>query len=206
MLVLPILLNPSSIAIPILPPEPDCYPNHLFDGGESDEVVSESVSPAVDAGSYSLDSLETQAWWLVYTRSRQEKQLMRHLRKLEIPHYAPQIPNRRRSPAGRIRVTYQPLFSNYVFISGDDESRYKAVCTGCVQQVAKIDDVLPFVADLRQIHQLIAMDVPLTIEDRIQPGQQVRVKSGVFAGYEGIVLQRARKSIARFRPVYGARG
>ncbi|MGB7325528.1 MAG: transcription termination/antitermination NusG family protein [Rubripirellula sp.] len=130
----------------------------------------------------------------MYTRSRQEKQLMRHLRKLEISHYAPQIGNRRRSPAGRIRITYQPLFSNYVFMCGGEEARYKAVCTGCVQQVAKIEDTHQFVADLRQIHTLIAMDVPLTIEDRIQPGQQVRVKSGVFAGYEGTVLQRTQET------------
>lgn len=135
-------------------------------------------------------SLSSQTWWLLYTRSRQEKQLMRHLRKLDVPHYAPQIANRRRSPAGRIRITYQPLFSNYVFLCGDEESRYQAICTGCVQTANKIDEVEPFVADLLQIYNLIAMDVPLAVEARIEPGQMVRVKNGVFAGYEGTVLKR----------------
>jgi transcription antitermination factor NusG len=140
------------------------------------------------------DAVLLQPWWLIYTRSRQEKQLMRHLRKLDVPHYAPQIANRRRSPAGRIRVTYQPLFNNYLFLCGDDESRYMAVCTGCVQSASKIDYVEPFVSDLRQIYKLIEMDVPLAIEARIEPGKQVRVKNGAFAGYEGIVLKRMQET------------
>jgi transcription antitermination factor NusG len=158
--------------LPILPAEPDCHPAGLLD----------------------TPSILEQSWWLVYTRSRQEKQLMRHLRQLDLMHYAPQIANRRRSPAGRIRVTYQPLFNNYVFLCGDEESRYKAVCTGCVQQIAPIEDTQELVKDLTQIHDLIQMDVPLTIESRIEPGQSVRVKSGVFAGYEGTVIQRTQET------------
>lgn len=157
--------------MPILPPEPDCHPPQLLDE-QATEVLS------------------AQTWWLLYTRSRQEKQLMRQLRKLDIPHYAPQIANRRRAPNGRIRITYQPLFSNYVFLCGDDESRYQAICTGCVQSASKIDQVELFVSDLRQISNLIAMNVPLAVEARIAPGQMVRVKNGVFAGYEGTVLKR----------------
>ncbi|QDT03539.1 transcriptional activator RfaH [Rubripirellula lacrimiformis] len=131
----------------------------------------------------------------MYTKSRQEKQLMRHLRTIGVSHYAPQIANRRRSPAGRIRVTYQPLFRNYVFVCGDDdEARYQAVCTGCILQASKIDDVEPFVTDLRQIFNLIQMDVPLAVESRIEPGQTIRVKSGAFAGYEGTVLRRTQET------------
>ncbi|TWT52633.1 transcriptional activator RfaH [Rubripirellula amarantea] len=130
----------------------------------------------------------------MYTKSRQEKQLMRRLRQADVPHYAPQIASRRRSPAGRIRVTYQPLFASYVFVCGDDEARYQSVCTDCVRQASPIEDVEQFVTDLRQIQSLINMDVPLTIEARIEPGEMVRVKSGVFAGYEGVVLKRTQET------------
>ena len=44
--------------------------------------------------------------------------------------------------------------------------------------------------DLRQLHQLIAADAPLTVESRLGPGQQVRVRQGPFAGLEGTVLKR----------------
>lgn len=158
--------------MPILPAEPDCHPQDLLD---HDDVIE-------------------QGWWLIYTKSRQEKLLMRHLRQLNLPHYAPQIANRRRSPAGRIRVTYAPLFSNYVFLCGSDETRYLAVCTGAVQKFTPIVDVPEFIADLRQVRDLIRLGVPLTLESRLEAGQPVRVKSGPFAGYEGTVIRREQET------------
>jgi transcriptional antiterminator RfaH len=50
------------------------------------------------------------------------------------------------------------------------------------------------VYDLRQLRQLIAVGAPLTVESRLGPGQQVRVRQGPFAGLEGTVLKRRGKS------------
>jgi transcriptional antiterminator RfaH len=158
--------------LPILAQEPDCHPNELFERTD----------------------LTRGCWWMLYTKSRQEKQLMRHLRKLDLAHYAPQIAQRRRSPAGRIRTSYVPLFSNYVFLFGDDEARYQAICTGCVQKATPVTDTDQFVADLIQVRDLISLDVPLTVEGRLQPGERVRVKSGAFAGYDGIILRREQET------------
>ena len=119
---------------------------------------------------------------------------MRLLRSLKVAHYGPQVAHRRRSPAGRIRTTYAPLFSNYVFLCGDDESRYKAVCTGCVQKATEVTEPKELLEDLIQIRDLINMGVPLTVEGRLQPGQFVRIKSGSFAGYEGTVLRRDQET------------
>ena len=158
--------------MPILPPEPDCHPPNLLD---ADDCISCS-------------------WWLLYTKSRQEKQLMRHLRQLDISNYSPQIAQRKRSPAGRVRTTYAPLFNNYVFLCGDEDSRYRAVCTGCVQKVTPISDVEDFVRDLRQVRDLINLGVPLALESRLEPGQHVRVRSGAVAGYEGTILRREQET------------
>ncbi len=95
---------------------------------------------------------------------------------------------------GRIRTTYAPLFNNYVFLCGDDEARYQAVCTGCVQKATPITDVEGFVTDLRQIRDLINMGVPLTLESRLEAGQRVRVRSGAFMGYEGVILRREQET------------
>lgn len=158
--------------MPILPPEPDCYPSDLLD----------------------RDEVSQQSWWMLYTKSRQEKLLMRHLRRLGIYHYGPQIAKRQRSPSGRIRTSYVPLFNNYVFACGDTNSRYHAICTGCVQKATEISSTGDFLSDLRQIRGLIEMGVPLTIESRLEPGQHVRVRSGSFAGYEGTVLRREQET------------
>ncbi len=44
--------------------------------------------------------------------------------------------------------------------------------------------------DLRQVERLIEANVPLTAESRLQAGMNVRVRSGPFAGVEGVVLRR----------------
>lgn len=158
--------------MPILPPEPDCHPANLLD----------------------QQSAQTEPWWLLYTRSRQEKQLMRRLRDLDIRHYAPQIPIRKRAPSGRVRTTYAPLFNNYVFLCGSENDRYQSVCTGCIVKHEQITETDKFLADRKQIHKLIDSGVPLTIESRIQPGEAVRVRSGVFSGYEGTVIRRDQET------------
>lgn len=99
--------------MPILARETDIYPDDLLemDGNGSEPDVG---------------------WWTLYTLSRREKQLMRKLRALDVPFYGPVAPKRTRSPAGRIRTSYVPLFPNYVFIYGDESHRYESLTTGCV--------------------------------------------------------------------------
>lgn len=130
------------------------------------------------------------SWWAMYTLARQEKKLMRSLVQEKIAFYAPVIERRYRSPNGRLRKSYEPLFSNYVFVCGDEQSRYTAVSTGCVSRHLPVDDVDEFVADLRQIQGLVGTEAPLSPESRLEPGQRVRIRSGPFAGYEGVITRR----------------
>lgn len=154
--------------MPILPREPDCYPADLL--AQTESIESE--------------------WWLLYVRSRQEKSIMRALRQKEISHYAPMIEQRQRAPNGRMRTSFVPLFSTYVFLRGGNEARFEAVSTGSVMQAAPIREVPDLIEDLRQIRDLIELGVPLTKESRLQAGEPVRVRNGTFAGYEGVVIRR----------------
>jgi transcription antitermination factor NusG len=154
--------------MPILPSEPFCFPLDLLDSKEN----------------------RARGWFLAYTKSRQEKLLMRYLRSAQVAHYGPQIKQRYRSPGGRVRTSMVPLFTNYVFVCGDAEDRYRAICTGCVTRIDSVADVDSLVDDLAQIQGLIDMEVPLTLQSTLSPGQRVRVTSGAFKGYEGIVENR----------------
>lgn len=154
--------------MPLLAAEPTLYPESLF------EECREVDDP----------------WWVMYTLSRQEKTLCRHLRAARVPHYCPIIERRYRSPGGRARVTHLPLFSNYVFVRGSESIRYHTVSTGCVSRCLSVSDPAEFVTELRQLHQLIRLGAPLTPEDRLEPGMRVRVKNGPFAGVEGVVIKR----------------
>lgn len=158
--------------MPILPREPDIFP---------EEVLEESCAAARRPGV---------RWWAVYTLSRREKDLIRRLRAMQIAHYCPFIRKRTRSPGGRVRTSFVPLFDGYVFMLGTEDDRMQALTTNCIARCLPVPDGRELAHDLRQIRRLIESDAPLTPEARIEPGQRVRIKSGSLAGLEGMVIGR----------------
>ena len=157
--------------MPILPREPDVYPENLLDG-------------------YEAPSEWEASWWAMHTLPRREKDLVRRLRRLGIPHYSPLIPRRSRSPGGRIRTSHVPLFSGYVFVRGGEEQRYEVLTTNCVARCLEVSDEAKLVYDLRQIQRLIVSGARLSPESRIEAGMRVRIRSGSLAGLEGVVVRR----------------
>ena len=157
--------------MPILTAEPDLYPDDLL----------EREHWPVDAD---------QCWWALYTRSRCEKELMRRLRVLDIPHYGPMIEKRGRTPKGRINTSHIPLFANYVFLYGDSEQRYSALTTNCVSRDLVVVEGEQLAHDLRDLRRLIQSGLPITAEAKLEPGAKVRMRSGPLVGQEGIVLRR----------------
>ncbi len=155
--------------MPILKEEPSMYPDTLLE-----------AAPSEQAG---------HRWLAVYTKARQEKSLSRELLKYRIPFYLPLVKKTSIS-RGRKRTSQVPLFVGYVFLFGSEDERVRALATNRISRILSVDDPDQLVFDLRQLRQLIAANAPLTIESRLKPGQQVRVRQGPFAGLEGIVLKR----------------
>ncbi len=183
--------------MPLLKPEQDIWPLNLLDEPESEssetpESESSENFEATELRADSKGSAQAQdgTWWALYTLARFEKKLMRQLIEIEVPFYGPTISRRYRSPQGRIRTSVEPLFPNYVFIMGDEMARYKAVSTGSVSRWMPVADSAELVTDLRQIRSLILTEAPLAPELRLQPGQKIRVKTGVFKGFEGTIIRR----------------
>ena len=160
--------------MPILSKEIDLYPENLLE-----EAFEPQASDA--------------CWWAIYTMSRREKDLMRRLKAFDIPFYGPIVPKRTKSPAGRKRTSYIPLFHNYVFMHGNEEARYDAMTTNCVSKYMKVVDGDELRRDLKQIRALIDLDVPMTIESQLKPGQRVRIRTGRFLGFEGTILRREKQ-------------
>ena len=189
--------------MPLLKPEQDIWPLHLLDVPETEsveilETVQSEYAESASAESKYSETTRSSAqilaeegtWWALYTLARFEKKLMRQLLEIEVPFYGPTIARRYRSPQGRIRTSVEPLFPNYVFIMGDEMARYNAVSTGSVSRWMPVADTVELVTDLRQIRSLILTDAPLAPELRLMAGQKVRVKSGVFKGFEGTIIRR----------------
>ena len=155
--------------MPVLPFESDMYPDTLLE------------SPPANA-----------RWWAVYTLARREKVLMRRLQQLAVPFYGPLIKKTTRV-ARHVRTAFLPLFPGYVFVCGNDEQRLEATKTQHVFRIMEVPDESELLFDLRQIHQLILSDAPLTPEARLEPPMKVRIRSGPLAGIEGTVTKRHGK-------------
>lgn len=154
--------------MPILAQEPDMFPESLLDkpaGGPDD------------------------LWFAMYTLTRQEKELMRKLRRLNISHYGPMIQQRKRSPQGRIRTSYMPLFTGYVFVRGDEVARHNAVSTGCISRCLSVTEYEELVGDLRCIRQMIVAGSEVRPEPKPLVGRMAVVKNGAMKGLKGTITK-----------------
>jgi transcription antitermination factor NusG len=161
--------------LPILSKEDEIYPGDLL---QNESLLAD----------------EQRRWYCLYTISRREKDLVRKLIAQRIGCYLPVVPKRYRSPAGRLRTSFVPLFNNYVFLFANDNERYFCMTTNCISRMQEVTDGPQLVDDLRAIQTAIAEGIPLTPEARVQPGQRVRVRRGPFEGYEGQVIRREGKT------------
>lgn len=173
--------------MPILGRENDKYPSDLL---EDDTTLTDL----------------SRQWWCVYTKSRREKDLMRKLTSHGISHYGPVVPKRYRSPNGRLRTSFVPLFANYIFMFGDEEDRQQAMNSNCISKCNLIEDRETLVSDLRQILQVLEAGVAVTPEAKLSAGSRVRVRTGPFAGYEGNVIRREGKTRLLLSIQYLAKG
>jgi transcription antitermination factor NusG len=174
--------------MPILGKEPDIYPPDLLTNPSVlADLSKQDTATESTAGSMPIG-------YCIYTLSRREKDLMRKLHSQQIRFYGPIITKRFRSPGGRMRTSYVPLFPNYIFMFGDESDRYQAMTTNCISQCTPVQDTDQLISDLRQISAVIGEGVAMTPEARLDAGSPARVKSGPFAGYEGTVVRREGKT------------
>ena len=158
--------------MPILKEEKSIFPPNLFEKPYLDERRDADAR-----------------WWAVYTLSRREKDFMRRLLPHQIPFFCPIIKVSKRSPKGRLRESFLPLFANYVFINATENERVQAFKTNCISRCLEVDDEERLVFDLAQIFQLTNSNQELQFESKLQPGTPVRIKSGPMEGIEGVVIE-----------------
>lgn len=128
-------------------------------------------------------------WYALHTRPRQEKALSRQLLEREVPFYLPLV-GKKLLVRGKCLLAYIPLFPGYVFLFGSDAERHFALTTRRVVQCVRAPDGAELARELRELQRLIDTGAPLTVEQRLVPGQRVEVRSGPLAGLVGTVLKR----------------
>ena len=155
--------------MPILKEEPNLFPETLLED--------------------SIQETSDRRWWVIYTLARQEKSLARELLTFKIPFYLPLI-KKTSIVKRRKRMSFVPLFSGYIFIFSTEAERIKSMTTNRISRILTVNDPAQLVFDLEQLHRLITSNAPLSVEQKLGPGNRVRVKQGALMGLEGTVLVR----------------
>jgi transcriptional antiterminator RfaH len=159
--------------MPILPAEPDLNPPNLWQLG----------------GCGGPD----ERWWCLHAKPRQEKAIARALKLRGLAYYLPQVVKIERTPQGRKIRPIIPLFTGYLFLLGDDHARLESLRTNRLANVLEIADQETVIADLRQIHQMLASGLTVLPEPIMPVGTRVRVKTGPLTGIVGTVIRRGKR-------------
>lgn len=148
--------------MPLLPKEPDVFPEELF--------ASRDHAP----------------WWVAHVRSRQEKLLARHLIQRGIGFFLPQT-EREILSGGRRRRSYLPLFPGYVFFRAERSSLADVWKSNVVANLIEVEDQERLHDELGQIRALVESGASLVVYDELVPGDLVRITEGPFKGYSGVI-------------------
>ena len=127
-------------------------------------------------------------WWVVHTRSRNEKALAHDLISKEISYFLPMSWKVRRKSRRTIR-SLLPLFSGYLFFCGKENNRVELLKTNRVAHLIEVSDQQKLLDELVQIDQALRSGAPLTPHKYIKAGQRCRVIAEPLIGLEGVVVR-----------------
>ena len=125
-------------------------------------------------------------WWVVHTKSRNEKALAHDLIRREISYFLPMTWKVRRKSRRTIR-SLLPLFSGYLFFCGGENARTEVLRTDRVANILRVKDQEKLINELLQIQQALKIGAPLVPHKYVKAGQKCKVIAGPLLGLEGVV-------------------
>ncbi len=158
----------------------------------SEHAVLELPAIAPEPDPYAFEPVLGR-WWVLHTRSRNEKAVAAALDKCGIPYYLPLVQHRR-TYAGRKVDVKLPLFPGYLFMSGGESERYAALRTNRIANVIPVADQKQLADELRHISRVVQSDYAVDLYPALREGCRCRVASGSLKGIEGVVLRRRSTS------------
>lgn len=130
-------------------------------------------------------------WHVLHSRSRQEKVLVQSLAGLGIDCWLPLRRELHLHRGRRVEVCL-PVFPGYVFLWGQNEDTWAADRTRRVAHVIPVADQATLEWELANLHLALVHGAPLEPFAALRVGVRARVRSGPFAGLEGVVASRVR--------------
>ena len=138
---------------------------------------------------------QSRIWFAAYTRSRHESAVATQLRQKSLPTLLP-LYERLSRWSDRIRRIAAPLFPGYVFVCASDTERTHVLQTaGVVNLVSRGGKPEPLSGeDIQKLNFCAANPSFIEPHPFLQLGQRVRVKHGLFEGWEGVLVEKKNSS------------
>lgn len=132
------------------------------------------------------------AWYCARTKSKHEHIAAANLRKhLQLEVFLPRLRIERATQRGVVRLI-EPLFPCYVFVQCVMEDRMEEIKhTNGISSLVCFGPNIPTVPApiIAELRECFSADELLTVENRLSPGDEVRLVDGAFAGMCAFVLR-----------------
>lgn len=138
-------------------------------------------------------------WWVLRTRPNAAKKAAAALDKMGIAHYLP-LQVQVRQWHDRKRKVSVAILGTYLFVQLPVQERNRVFEVDCIQSYLSEEGKAVTVSaqEIERMEAICNYEHPITFEAmdkrQWQKGSKVRILSGHFTGWEGIMLEDARSS------------
>ncbi len=130
-------------------------------------------------------------WFVLHTKSRQEKVVADFYRQHNIEYVLPLVS--KTTYYGRRKIKSElPLFPGYVFIRGAAQDAYAADRNHRLIRIIPVFDQVRLEEELRHLIRALQADQPLDRHPQLVTGVRVEVQSGPLQGVRGVVESRLK--------------
>lgn len=137
--------------------------------------------------------MQSSPWNVLHVITNHERRVAQHLEVRSVEHYLP-LYSERVKWTDRTVVTERPLFSGYVFVRYSAQARLSVISIPGVLRVLGNDERDTVTgAELESIRGGLANGLLLRPHPNVSVGTRVKVRSGFFAGVEGVVTELRRQ-------------
>ncbi len=135
---------------------------------------------------------ENTAWYCARTKPKHEHIAASNVRqRLNLEVFHPRLRMQRATRRGVVRVV-EPLFPGYIFVRcAIEEVSNEIRHTNGISSLVHFGCRVPAVPDavIGELQECFEAEKPMTVQDRLSPGDEVVVGDGAFAGMRAFVLR-----------------
>jgi len=147
---------------------------------------------ALSTGSHRKTNELGSPWFAVYTTSRHEKRVAQHMGQREIEHFLPLYRANRKWRDGSKVTVELPLFPCYMFVRIPRFDRVRVLNVPGVLAIVTGTggDPAPLSGDAIEGLKAGLCEQKVEPHELLRVGEMARIRSGAFAGMEGVVMRR----------------